>query len=146
MNDLRAGQAARLARTRERELERAQKNPTPVTMPATTSAVGVSFTPTYPFNMHALAEHGASGEPLVAILVRNPANAYDSNAIEIHVPALGNDAMIGHIPAPLAARMAPEMDAGGEFMASVSDIRIHPDHPDRPGMTVHLDRVPKEPA
>jgi hypothetical protein len=104
--------------------------------------VGVSFTSGYPDNLHALAmsqtmaeEHG---EPLVVVLKRNPDNAFDSNAVEVHVPSLGEYGMIGHLNRHVAARFAPLMDAGTRFAASVEWVRIHPDHPDRPGISISV--------
>lgn len=81
-------------------------------------------------------------EPLTAILVRNPDNAYDSNAIEVHVPGLGVEmAMIGHLTRPIAARIAPEMDAGTRWAAAVESVLIDPAHMDNPGISIHCMRV-----
>jgi hypothetical protein len=103
--------------------------------------VGVSFTPGYPDNLHTLSwmqdEAEAKEEPLVVVLVRNPDNPYDSNAVEVHVPALGEMAMIGHLTRPIAARFACDIDDKGyRFGAQVHWVRINPDHPDRPGVTI----------
>lgn len=42
--------------------------------------------------------------------VRNPDNQYDKNAIEVWFK--NGQHMLGHIPATLAKKLAPEMDAG----------------------------------
>lgn len=42
--------------------------------------------------------------------VRNPGNEYDTNAIEIWFK--NGQHMLGHVPARLAAELAPQMDAG----------------------------------
>lgn len=114
-----------------------------------TKVVGVSFVPAHPDNLLALnqaqieAQH--SGEPLSVVLVRNPGNAYDSNAIEVHVPALGEEwAMIGHLTRPIAARLAPEMDGGTRWAAAVESVLIHPDHLDNPGISINCARVREE--
>lgn len=113
------------------------------------AVVGVTFVPAYPNNLHMLAqvERDNTGEPLVAILVRNPANPHDTNAVEVHVPALGQDlAMIGHVDRANAARLAPHMDAGLRFQAWIASVRISPAHPDRPGIDIGIRRVAAEVA
>lgn len=106
--------------------------------------VGVTFVPTYPTNLHLLADitAGLSDERLPVILIRNPANAYDFNAVEVHIPALGDMAMIGHIGRQHAAKLAPLMDSGVEFSAEVSWCRIDPDHFDKPGIDIAIRRAP----
>lgn len=57
-------------------------------------------------------------------LVREPANPYDSNAIAVTLWAGnwlfgGKTAMIGHVKASLAERLAPLMDAGVQMRAVV---------------------------
>lgn len=111
-----------------------------------TKVVGVSFVNAYPDNLYALdqAQHEAqaSGEPLTVVLVRNPDNAYDANAIEVHVPALGESwAMIGHLTRPIAARLAPEMDGGAHWAAAVESVLIDPAHLDNPGISIQCARV-----
>ena len=106
----------------------------------TCRVVGVTFAPGYPANLHALNEASIDamlrGEGLVALLVRNPDNAYDANAIEVHVPAGGG--MIGHLPRHVAERMAPRIDSGETLAAEITSVVIHPDHPERPGINVAL--------
>lgn len=78
----------------------------------------------------------------VAILIRNPDNEHDPNAIQVHVPALGEDhSMIGHLTGPIAARLAPEMDAGGRWRAHVESVLIDERYPDRPGISIFCARV-----
>ena len=117
--------------------------------PFTVKCVGVTFTPGYPDNLDALdgaaQEAHHLDEPLPVVLVRNPDNEYDSNAVEIHVPSLGSEwGMIGHMMAPLAARLAPEMDAGVRWQAEVESVLVNPDHPDRPGISIKCTRVGEE--
>ena len=119
--------------------------------PFTAKVVGVSFLNAYPGNIHRLKDlmenrPVTSGEENpAAVLVRNPDNEYDSNAIEVHVPALGDvDGFIGHIMRPVAARLAPELDDGNRWSAEITECVIHPDHPDRPGIVVRFSRVEEE--
>lgn len=109
--------------------------------------VGVTFVPSYPNNLLMLRQIEADavtdghGEWLNVVLVRNPANPHDANAIEVHVPVLGDMAMIGHVPRDIAARLAPLLDQGIKFHSQLSGVRINPDHIDRPGIDVAIARV-----
>lgn len=118
--------------------------------------VGMSFRPTYPENLHLLSElqeearagsirsasswsdiDADSFPGLPVILVREPDNQYDANAIEVHVPALGRRQFVGHIPRDLAARWAPRMDGGNQVTeAYVSAIPIDPAHLEKPGLEI----------
>ena len=124
--------------------------------------VGVSFVTGYPQNLYRLQEIAATRyleapgtlsnpghiEPLPVVLIRNPENEYDANAIEVHVPGLGREGMIGHVPAPIAARLAPTLDGGADYHAAVVAVLIHPDNPSNPGIEIRLERVadPDHPA
>lgn len=124
---------------------------------------GVSFRPGYPDNLHRLhavleqrqvdalgwdkSPHDDSPVPwpdmptaLPATLRRDPDNEHDANAIEIHVAALGRGpgAFIGFVPAHVAERLAPSLDRGDEWRATVSKVMIDPDHEDRPGAVLNL--------
>lgn len=117
-----------------------------LTSPFTLKVVGVSFTPGYPDHLLALdglaREAESVGERLAAILIRNPDNPHDANAVEVHVPSLGDEwAMIGHVMREVAARLAPEMDEGVEWRAEVESVLINPDYPDRPGIAIRCERV-----
>ena len=110
--------------------------------------VGVTFAAGYPLNLHALAAVASSttgtalAEPLTAILIRNPNNPHDHNAIEVHVPALGTNAMIGHLPAKnVAERLAPLLDTGETWQAHIVSVLIDPAHEDRPGISVEIVKV-----
>lgn len=130
-----------LSERRDREVERSggRKMPSAV---FTAKVVGVSFVPGYPDNITSLAEGveeaDALGERMTVVLIRNPKNEYDANAIEVHVPALGEHGMIGHVERPLAARMAPEIDQGARFLAQVVSVLINPEFPDRPGISISM--------
>lgn len=110
--------------------------------------VGVTFAKGYPDNLLRLAKlrferlNEIIDEPLAAILVRNPANEHDANAVEVHVPALGELAMIGHVSRDNAARLAPLMDDGIAFECWVAQTRINPEHLDHPGIDIAITRAP----
>lgn len=103
--------------------------------------VGVSFTPSYPANIHALAQAVSAVAVVPIDLRRNPANPHDPNAVEVHCPALPDAlTMIGHVSRENAARLAPLMDAGIQFVAEVYAVRIDPLHPERPGVDIAIRR------
>lgn len=114
----------------------------------TFKVVGVSFVDAYPKNLWALdlawkerAEIG-SAEPMAAILIPNPDNEHDPNAVQVHVPALGDEAaMIGHMPRTLAERLSPLLLAGEDWQAGVEDVLITPGHEDRPGISIAVRHV-----
>lgn len=132
---------------RDAELERSGRRRMPGAF--ATKVVGVSFVPAYPDNLFALdraaVEAEMSGEPLVAVLHRNPENQYDENAIEVHVPALGEEwGFIGHLTRPIAARLAPDLDGGATWCAAVESVLINPDHLDRPGISIQCRRIEED--
>jgi hypothetical protein len=113
--------------------------------PFTVKVVGVTFVPGYPDNLLKLEEMcrglDLASESLPVVLVRNPLNEHDPNAIEVHMPAMDQIGMIGHLPAEMAARLAPELDAGVHWLAELFQVLINFSHMDRPGISVRLQRV-----
>lgn len=119
--------------------------------------VGLTFVEGYPANLHEVADRlqttkvdGASWADLDAsmrvglpvALIRNPDNEYDGNAVEVHVPVLGRRrGMVGHVPADLAAKLAPSLDRGDTWDARLEEVLVNPDHTDRPGALVVMERV-----
>lgn len=101
-------------------------------------AVGVSFRPGFPENLHALARAYAqtpgTGE---ASLVREPENPADRNAVAV----IAGGAHVGFLPANLAARLAPEMDRGAQFRVTDAEVLITPEFPERPGLLLSVERV-----
>lgn len=73
-------------------------------------------------------------ETLAVVIIRNPANKFDANACEVHVPAL--DAMIGHLPKDIAARVAPLVDGGGRVSAELTGIFVAHGAPNNFGIGV----------
>lgn len=111
----------------------------------TVKVVGVNFVDDYPDNLLGLADDIDTYEPsgsgyLCRIeLRRNPHNQYDSNAIEVRLSS--TDEMLGHLPKELAKRIAPDMDEGVSWEAGIVSVDIHPDHRDRPGLTIEIRRL-----
>ncbi len=100
--------------------------------------VGMTFADNYPASVYQLPEDGVSG-----LLVRNPKNEYDSNAIEVHAVLKNKTTvMMGHLPAKdgTSGRIAPAMDLGVEYQVTLVP-RIDPAHPGQPGLTAKLIRI-----
>lgn len=121
--------------------------------PVTFRVAGVSFRPGYPGNLWDLRDtiedrkaefvrDGSTQEQIPVVLVRDPGNQYDPNAIEVHVPSLvpsrseAARGFIGFVPKELAARWAPRLDAGGRVAAHLSAVYVDDQHEDRPGCEV----------
>lgn len=126
--------------------------------------VGLTFIEGYPDNLHRLRDidedrqrralmHvspadefgidsiGLPAEKIPVVLIRNPENEYDENAIEVHLPALGKNGMIGHVPRTLAAKLAPSIDRGDKWDAVLTTVLIDPEHEDKPGALVTIECV-----
>lgn len=104
--------------------------------------VGITFVDAYPQNLLMLDQamkqvataRGSHAEGPSVVLKRNPNNLHDSNAIEVHVPAIGM--MIGHVPKEIARQWAPKLDAGETPQAWVEQVRVKQGHRDRPGVDI----------
>ena len=72
-------------------------------------------------------------------LMREPDNTYDKNAIRV---AIG-DKKLGYIPKALAKDLAPEMDAGKDFIALFVSRNKRPHHK-TVGLTVKIIEIPCE--
>jgi hypothetical protein len=64
-------------------------------------------------------------------LKREPSNSHDANAIAVVYRTCFRGIKLGNVKAPLAARLAPHMDAGEELEAMVVSVWAPPDveHP-----------------
>lgn len=121
--------------------------------------VGVTHRPGYPDNLHSIHEEverrkgeslGWGGNspvdegPISVILIRQPDNEADPNAIQVHVPWLGRrESWVGFISADTATRLSPRMDAGWEYEGRVFSIDITPEIPEKPGITIEITLVSK---
>jgi hypothetical protein len=65
-----------------------------------------------------LADDQAKGDQLAGALVREPANPYDPNAIQVRI----GGRQVGYVPKALAANLAPRMDRGET--AQITSLRI----------------------
>lgn len=70
-------------------------------------------------------------------LVREPDNPYDTNAIRVTI----GDKKLGYIPKAQAKKLAPEMDAGKDFIALFVRRNESPFH-DIVGLTVKIIEIP----
>lgn len=140
-------QAERIRQTRQREVESINKGKAAVLpcVPFDAAVVGMTHVPTYPENLFEVErlsyEADAMGEPLACIIIRKPDNPADANCCETHVPALGDEGLVGWLPRPVAAKMARLLDAGEVWQGEVSHVRIQSEHLDRPGLTIRLSKV-----
>jgi hypothetical protein len=83
------------------------------------------------------SDAAAPGSPLV--LYRDPGNEHDEHAIAVHLALTGEQ--LGWVPRDLAAELAPELDAGTVWSATVlRERRASPRDP-RTGVTMLLARA-----
>lgn len=109
--------------------------------------VGVSFIDGYPQTANTLqqmlardASARGDGDAFVSVqLRREPENPHDPNAILV----VCGEMPLGHIKREIAAMIAQQLDAVPDaWVAMVDEVAIHPDHPDRPGIWLRLNRRP----
>lgn len=115
--------------------------------PVIVPVVGLTFQDGYPGTIHQLRDLTETGflaqdESVAVVLIRDPENQYDPNAVEVHVPVIG--AMVGHLSREIAARLAPHLDADVKFNTYVDGVRVDAAHPDNPGLDVRIERVEDE--
>lgn len=100
-----------------------QTTTTPVEMPTPINATALQFEKLYGYvHMHGVKHNNRQatirscvlGESLQ--LVREPENPYDKNAIRVFRP---NGLDVGYMPQDNAAEIAPRMDSGETFFATV---------------------------
>lgn len=85
-------------------------------------------------------------EPEPVVLIRNPDNEVDRNAVQVHLPKLWPEGMVGHLDKHEAAHMAPLLDAGVQFRAGVSSVNVMPGHENRPGIEIVVQQVGSQPT
>jgi hypothetical protein len=69
-------------------------------------------------------------------LMREPKNPHDPNAIRVHLGGI----FLGYVPRPISKELAPQMDAGKQFIAFFVKLNKHPNH-ERIGLTVRIEEV-----
>lgn len=129
--------------------------------------VGLTFVPGYPDNLHRLhyslklnqarrslklnqarirwvgnEDDGYStpAESFPVQLIPDPANPHDPNAVEVHIPSLGN--RVGYLGRHHAAIVSPFLQDRANWLtqAWVYRVRIDPDHPNQPGLDIAINR------
>jgi HIRAN domain len=97
---------------------------------------GVTYAPDYPASLHRLQAQlivaRSENRSLVVDLVRDPGNPDDCNAISVRVAG----AHIGWVPAPIAAKFAPQLDRGERWRATVGEVVVTPQRDDQPGVII----------
>lgn len=111
------------------------------TLPGALSSkvVGLMFAPNgeYPMNLRTLNQLVEMDRPPVLALVRDAGNQFDPNAVAVRSAATGRH--LGHLPAALAARIAPEVD---RWAVESYEVLVAPGHEDNPGLSLKLRRRP----
>lgn len=97
----------------------------------TAKVAGLSFGKTYPWNLHNLRDQGGT-----VTIDRDPDNEFDPDAVQVLV----NGVLAGHLPAGLAGRMAPELDAGAAWGVTGWEVLVQRGYDDRPGLSLTLER------
>jgi hypothetical protein len=95
---------------------------------------GVSFVAGYPRNLLDLVERIGHDGALLADVVRDLDNPEDLNATGVELEGR----RLGWLPRPIAADVAPRIDAGAKMHAVVWRIAVDLDHRDKPGVDVML--------
>lgn len=99
----------------------------------TTKVVGLTFNKQYPKNIYSIAKDFALGNDSI-LLVREIDNEFDSNAVAVY----HGQEQIGHIPAKLAAFIAPQIDSGIKWYAAIESIVVSPNNSNNPGLKITL--------
>jgi len=95
--------------------------------------VGVTFCDGYPDNIYSLAQDVALSQASCQ-LVRDPQNKHDPNAICVNV----NGLLIGHLPRLIAVGLAPKIDSGEVWLASIDSIVVAGENFDKPGVKISV--------
>lgn len=104
--------------------------------------VGLTFAPDYPGCVQrldpALWGHRPVPERARLVLRRQPDNPADPNAVAVVNAETGEH--LGHLPAHLAARLAPDLDAGATWEVASWEVVVSPRAGDQPGLEVEVRR------
>lgn len=123
---------------RDREVERRSNRATNPLLgsPFESKLVGVTYVDGYPDLFHQILDNMTGGPIQWATLHREPSNEHDPSAIRIDWEGM----TIGHLTRVTAARMAPELDAGIEWLAFIKEVPVQPGEEDKPGIIVRFKR------
>lgn len=130
--------------TQDHEREREPRHYPPsdkATLPVTLAAkvVGCSFLSDYPSVYLTLAAVVEYGRRPVLTLVHDADNQYDANAVAVRSAQTGRH--LCHLPAALAARIAPELDSGARWEITDYEVLVALGHEDNPGLSLNLRRA-----
>jgi hypothetical protein len=100
-----------------------------------TKVVGVSSAEGYPAQLHRLADLVARGRAPELVLVHDADNPHDASAVAVRSAATGRH--LGHLPAALAARVAPD---AGAWSIEAYEVLVMPGSEAQPGLSLHLRR------
>jgi hypothetical protein len=110
-------------------------------LPATVdvAVVGVSFQPGYPDTLLEMLREEHAGIPRVLCLYHELDNPVDDLAVAVMI----EDGLqrVGHLPASVAARIAPELDDGVHWEVEHWTVQVHPARPEQPGLGVRCRRT-----
>lgn len=119
------------------EARRANRKTNPLLgSPFESKLVGVKFVEGYPDLFHQILDNMMGGPIQWVSIHREPDNEHDPNAIAIEWAGMD----IGHLTRVTAARMAPELDAGIEWLAFVKEVLVTPGMEDQPGIVIRFKR------
>lgn len=99
----------------------------------TTKVVGLTFNSEYPSNVYEIAKRFALGDDSISI-EREPDNEFDNNAIVV----VDGEKAVGHLPAKIAALIAPQIDAGVSWFAAIESVVISQENVNQPGLKVTI--------
>jgi hypothetical protein len=102
-------------------------------MVLTTKVVGLTFNPSYPKNIYAIAKDFALGDDSIS-LVREKDNEVDANAIAVH----HGENQVGHVPRKLAEFISPQIDAGIEWYAAIESVVVSQNNVNNPGLKITM--------
>lgn len=108
-----------------------------------TSAVGVSFQPTYPDNLLVIARITNDGGVVHYALAPDPTNAVDPLAV--HVVCTDTGEVLGHLPKALGNRLSPLLDTE-EWDVVDGWVTVSGRDPSKPGLRLKVRRVERDAA
>lgn len=98
-----------------------------------TKVVGVTFSEDYPSNIYSLAQNLAVKNESCD-LVREPDNQHDANSIRVDV----HGKTVGHVPRLISMVLAPKIDKGENWRASVHSIVVSNENVNQPGLKIYV--------
>lgn len=144
--------AQKAADQRAREIARQERSKLSGALPDIPfdiAVAGVSFrSPEFLETVGALWTKLQSGEDLPDVIgttfIREPLNEHDPNAIAVWIMTDTVSDRIGYVPAPLARRLAPELDAEEVWLPALAKFEYNPKNPLAPLVTINVRRMERE--